>query len=306
MARPLRAHMTDAGTPEARPLAAATWMLGSVVAFTVMAVAARNVSQVHDSFEILMIRSAVGFGVVLAWGFGTGQISEVSTDRLRGHFLRNIVHFAGQNLWFTALTLIPLAQVFALEFTSPLWVILLAPVFLGEQLTLGRLLAAGLGFGGILIATRPDLAHPSVGVLAGLGAAMCFATVSILTKRLTRGVSVLAILFWLTLMQFFLGLICAGLDGQITWPDSQTLPWLVLIGLCGVMAHLSLITALSLAPATFVAPIDFLRLPLIAVVAALLFAEPVDPWVLVGGVVIFAGIWLNIRSQIRPARANPL
>ncbi|MEI6096955.1 MAG: DMT family transporter [Alphaproteobacteria bacterium] len=298
--------MTDAGTPEARPLAAATWMLGSVVAFTVMAVAARNVSQVHDSFEILMIRSAVGFGVVLAWGFGTGQISEVSTDRLRGHFLRNIVHFAGQNLWFTALTLIPLAQVFALEFTSPLWVILLAPVFLGEQLTLGRLLAAGLGFGGILIATRPDLAHPSVGVLAGLGAAMCFATVSILTKRLTRGVSVLAILFWLTLMQFFLGLICAGRDGQITWPDSQTLPWLVLIGLCGVMAHLSLITALSLAPATFVAPIDFLRLPLIAVVAALLFAEPVDPWVLVGGAVIFAGIWLNIRSQIRPARANPL
>jgi drug/metabolite transporter (DMT)-like permease len=152
--------MTDAGIPEARPLAAATWMLGSVVAFTVMAVAARNVSQVHDSFEILMIRSAVGFGVVLAWGFGTGRISEVSTDRLRGHFLRNIVHFAGQNLWFTALTLIPLAQVFALEFTSPLWVILLAPVYLAEQLTLGRLLAAGLGFGGILIATRPDLAHP--------------------------------------------------------------------------------------------------------------------------------------------------
>ena len=285
--------------PDARPAAAAVWMLGSVVAFTAMAVAARNVSHVHDSFESLMVRSAVGFGVVLAYGYGSGRMGEVSTERLGGHFLRNIVHFAGQNLWFTALTLIPLAQVFALEFTAPLWVILLAPVFLAERLTAPRLLAAGLGFTGILIATRPDVAHPSIGVLAGLAAAMCFATVSILTKRLTRGVSVLGILFWLTLMQFFFGLICAGYDGQITWPTAQTLPWLVLIGFCGVGAHLSLTTALTLAPASFVAPIDFLRLPLIAVVAAVFYAEPVDPWVLAGGAVIFSGIWLNVRAQLR-------
>ena len=284
---------------DVRPVAAATWMLGSVVSFTAMAVAARNVSTVHDSFEILMIRSAVGFAVVLAFGVATGRMAEVSTDRMSGHFLRNIVHFIGQNLWFTALTLIPLAQVFALEFTAPLWVILLAPVFLGEALTRTRAVAAGLGFIGILIATRPDVAHLSVGVLAGLGAAVCFAAVSILTKRLTRGVSVLSILFWLTLMQFFFGLICAGYDGQITWPTAQTLPWLVLIGLCGVGAHLSITMALSLAPASYVAPIDFLRLPLIAVVAAVLYAEPVDPYVLIGGAVIFAGIWLNVRAQLR-------
>ena len=284
---------------EPRPVAAATWMLGSVVAFTVMAVAARNVSTVHDSFEILMIRSAVGFAVVLAYGTASGRMAEVTTHRLPGHFLRNLVHFAGQNLWFTALTLIPLAQVFALEFTAPLWVILLAPLFLGEALTPARVMAATLGFIGILIATRPDVAHLSPGVMAGLGAAVCFAAVSILTKRLTRGVSVLCILFWLTLMQFFFGLICAGLDGHITWPTAQTLPWLVLIGFCGVLAHLSLTTALTLAPASYVAPIDFLRLPLIAVVAYLLYAEPIDPYVLIGGVVIFGGIWLNVRAQMR-------
>ena len=100
-------------------------------------------------------------------------------------------------------------------------------------------------------------------------------------------------------MQFFFGLICAGYDGQITWPTAQTLPWLVLIGFCGVGAHLSLTTALTLAPASFVAPIDFLRLPLIAVVAAVFYAEPVDPWVLAGGAVIFSGIWLNVRAQLR-------
>lgn len=288
---------------DARPLAAAVWMLGSVVAFTAMAVAARNVSPVHDSFEILMVRSAIGFVMVLGFGMASGRLAEVSTDRLAGHFLRNIVHFAGQNLWFIALTLIPLAQVFALEFTSPLWIILLSPIFLGEALTRTRLVAAALGFVGILIATRPDVAHLSPGVLAGLAAAVCFATVSILTKRLTRGVSVLGILFWLTFMQFFFGLICAGYDGVVVWPTAQTLPWLILIGICGVGAHLSLTMALTLAPASYVAPIDFLRLPLVAVVAALLYAEPVDPWVLTGGAVIFFGIWLNVRGQFRDATA---
>ncbi len=289
--------------PAPRPIAAAIWMSGSVVAFTAMAVSARKVSVLHDSFEILMVRSFVGFFLVLAYGFASGRMAEVSTKRLPGHFLRNIVHFTGQNLWFIALTLIPLAQVFALEFTSPIWVILLSPIFLGERLTPTRIIAAVLGFGGILIATRPDIAHPSVGVLAGLGAAVCFATVSILTKRLTRGVSVLGIMFWLTLMQFFFGLICAGYDGHITWPTAQTMPWLALIGLAGVVAHLSLTTALSLAPASYVTPIDFIRLPLVAVMAALIYAEPLDPFVLIGGAVIFAGIWLNVRAQLRAVPA---
>ncbi len=284
---------------DTRPLGAAVWMLGSVVSFTLMAVAARNVSGVHDTFEILMVRSAIGFGLVLTFGFATGRMGEVSTQRLPGHFLRNTVHFAGQNLWFMALGLIPLGQVFALEFTSPIWVILLSPIFLGERLTQTRLIAAGLGFAGILIATRPDVTAVHPGVLAGLGAAFCFATVSILTKRLTRGTSVIGILFWLTFMQFFFGLICAGADGAITWPTRASLPWLALIGLCGVVAHFSLTTALSLAPASYVTPIDFLRLPLIAVVGAAVYAEPLDPWVLLGGAVIFAGIWVSIRSQMR-------
>jgi drug/metabolite transporter (DMT)-like permease len=283
---------------DARPLAAALWMLGSVFAFTGMAVAARNIGTAHDSFEILMVRSAVGFGLVMAFALATGRLGEVTGGPFWGHFLRNTVHFTGQNLWFTALTMIPLAQLFALEFTSPLWVILLSPLFLGEALTRMRLLAAGLGFAGILMATRPDMSHISPGIMLALGAAICFAAVSILTKRLTRGVSVLGILFWLTLMQFFFGLICAGYDGQIAWPVAATLPWLVMIGICGVVAHTSLTMALSLAPASYVAPIDFLRLPLIAVVAAVLYNEALDPWVLAGGAVIFAGIWLNVRAQL--------
>jgi drug/metabolite transporter (DMT)-like permease len=286
-----------------RPLLkAGLWMMGSVLSFSLMAVAARNVSAVHDSFEVLMVRSAVGFVLVLLVGAATGRLPEISARRLPGHFLRNIVHFTGQNLWFVALTMIPLAQVFAIEFTSPLWIILLSPIFLAERLTPLRLAAAGLGFAGILIVAHPGAQSLNLGVLAAAGAA-----VSIMTKRLTRGISVIGILFWLTLMQFFFGLICAGWDGHITWPTAQTMPWLAVIGLCGVVAHLSLTSALSLAPAGFVAPIDFLRLPLIAVIGAVFYAEPFDPFVLIGGVVIFAGILLNIRAQFRtaPLRATP-
>ncbi len=286
------------------PLKAALWMMGSVVSFSLMAIAGRNVSAVHDSFEVLMVRSAFGFVLVIVVGFATGRLHEITTQRLPGHTLRNIVHFTGQNLWFISLTLIPLAQVFALEFTSPIWVILLSPVFLSERLTPQRLGAAALGFAGILIVTRPGAGSLNLGVLAGAGAAVCFAAVSIMTKRLTRGIPVIGILFWLTSMQFVFGLIGAGYDGHITWPTAQTLPWLALIGVCGVFAHLSLTSALALAPASFVAPIDFLRLPFIAVVGALFFAEPFDPFVLIGGVVIFTGILLNLRAQFGPQPAG--
>ena len=195
--------------------------------------------------------------------------------------------------------MIPLAQVFAIEFTSPLWVIALGPLFLGERLTGPRVLAGLLGFAGILIVTQPGSGLMNWGTVAAAGAALSFATVAILTKRLTRGISVYGILFWLTFMQFFFGLIGAGFDGEIAWPTAQTLPWLCLIGLCGVLAHLSLTTALSLAPASYVTPIDFIRLPLIAVIGALFYAEPFDPYVLLGGTVIFAGILVNIRAQMR-------
>lgn len=285
---------------DSHPMKAALWMTGAVASFTAMAIAGRQVSAVHDSFEIMTARSFVGFILIVLLTALRGRLHEINANKLGGHFLRNIVHFTGQNLWFWALTVIPLAQVFALEFTSPIWVILLSPLFLGETLTRPKLFAAALGFAGILIVARPDFSHLNPGTLAAAASAICFATTAILTKRLTKGDSIITILFWLTLMQFFFGLICAGFDGVIHWPTMQTLPWLVLIGGAGVLAHLSLTTALSLAPASFVTPLDFVRLPVIAVVGALVYAEPLDPWVLAGGAVIFAGIWLNIRAAIRP------
>jgi drug/metabolite transporter (DMT)-like permease len=274
---------------------AVLWMLGAVLAFTGMAIAGRELAGRHDTFEIMAFRSGVGLALVLGFCTMTGRLGQISTDRLAGHAVCNVFHFAGQNLWFAALGLIPLAQVFALEFTSPIWVILLAPLILAERLTPTRLFAAAMGFAGILLVTRPDFAHLNAGTIMAAGAAICFAATTLMTKALTRGISIVSILFWLTLMQLVMGAVCAGWDGLVRWPDAGTLPWLVLIGVCGVTAHLCLTTALSLAPASAVVPVDFARLPLIAVVGAVAYAEPIDPWVILGGAVIFLGNWLNLR-----------
>jgi drug/metabolite transporter (DMT)-like permease len=259
---------------------------------------------VHDSFEIMAARSVIGLGIVVMVGALTGQLGRISTDRLGGHALRNLVHFTAQNLWFWSLTMIPLAQVFALEFTSPIWVILLSPLFLGERLTTSKLIAAGLGFAGILIVARPDLTNLNPGVMAAAASALGFAATTILTKRLTRDEAIITILFWLTAFQAVFGILAAAHDGQINWPTGQTLPWLGLIGVCGVLAHFSLTSALTLAPASFVMPFDFVRLPVIAVIGALAYGEPIDPFVLGGGVVIFLGIWISIRAELQGPRIS--
>lgn len=282
-----------------RPLAAALWMSGAIFSFTAMAIAGRAVSATHDTFEIMTWRSLVGFALVLCIAGPLGRLRDIRTDRMAQHLIRNLFHFSGQNLWFWALTMIPLAQVFALEFTSPIWVILLSPLVLGERLTPPRIIAAGLGFVGILIVARPDFAALDPGVIAAAGSAVCFAASVLMTKALTKGESIVSILFWLTLMQFCFGLITAGFDGTIHLPTPQTLPWLALIGMAGVLAHLCLTTALSLAPASFVVPIDFVRLPVIVVVGIVLYAEPADPLVLLGAGIIFLGNWINIRAETR-------
>jgi drug/metabolite transporter (DMT)-like permease len=282
-----------------RPLAAALWMTGAIAAFTAMAVATRQIKDVHDTFEILAFRSAIGFLIVVGIAALAGQLGLVRTDRLPSHVLRNIFHFTGQSLWFWAITVIPLAQVFALEFTSPIWVILLSPLVLGEKLTRPRLIAAALGFAGILIVARPDFARLDPGVLAAAAAAVFFAATTLMTKALTRGEAIVSILFWLTLMQTGFGTIAMLADGQVTLPTAATLPWLGLIAVSGVTAHLCLTSALSLAPASFVVPIDFARLPVIAAIGAAFYAEPVEATLFLGAALIFLGNWINIRSASR-------
>ena len=233
---------------------AALWMIGSILCFSAMAVAGREVSFELDTFEIMMYRSLVGVIVVTIVASAFGTLNQVNTDRLGLHFARNISHFVGQNLWFYALTLIPFAQLFAFEFSVPLWVMLVAPFLLGEKLTKLRVASVLLGFIGILIVTRPWIAGLTPGILPAALCAIGFAGAVIFTKKLTQTTTITCILFWLTLMQLGMGLLCAGYDGDIALPSARTLPLLILIGLAGLCAHFCLTSALKLAPATIVTP----------------------------------------------------
>jgi len=272
-------------------------MVGTIASFSSMAVAGREVSSELDTFEIMMYRSLFGvvLVVVIAGAFGT--LREINGRNLGQHMLRNLAHFTGQNLWFYAVTVIPLAQVFALEFTTPLWVIILSPLLLGERLTLVKGCAALIGFCGILVVARPDVGTVNSGMIAAASSAIFFALTMIFTKRLTRHHSITCILFYLTVMQLVFGLVAAGFDGDVALPDARGLPFVALIGAAGLLAHFCITNALAIAPATIVVPMDFVRLPAIAVIGMILYNEPLDLWVLVGAAIIFGGNYLNIWSQ---------
>lgn len=280
---------------------AAFWMLGAISSFSAMALAGRELGANYDTFEIMMYRSAVGLVIVVAVARYVGTFSQINRDAVGLHMLRNLAHFIGQNLWFYAVTVVPLGLVFALEFTTPLWVIILSALLLGERLTAWRALAAVIGFGGILIVARPGMTPISIGMIMAAVSAMFFGLTFIFTKKLTKRQSVTGIMFYLTALQLIFGLIAAGYDGDVAMPTMQSTPLLVLVGLCGLLAHFCIANALNIAPAAVVAPFDFARLPVIAVIAMLIYGEPLDVWVFVGALVIFAGNYLNIWSETRRA-----
>ena len=287
-------------------LRAAFWMIGSILSFSAMAIAGRQLAPNFDTFEIMMYRSAFGVLVVIGIAGATGTWRQITTAHMGLHALRNLAHFTGQNLWFYAVTVIPLAQVFALEFTSPLWVIVLSPLILGERMTSVRALAAILGFCGILIVARPSISGLNAGMITAASSAIFFALTIMLTKRLTRTQGITTILFYLTTMQLVFGVVAAGYDGDIALPGLATLPLLAVVGFCGLLAHYCLTNALAIAPATVVVPLDFVRLPVIAIIGMLVYAEALDLWVFVGAAVIFAGNYLNIWVETRKTPAQPL
>ena len=283
-------------------LRAALWMTGAIASFSAMAVAGRQVSFALDTFEIMLYRSLIGIVIVCAAATLTRSWDQVGTRDLGLHAIRNLAHFTGQNLWFFAVASIPLAQVFSLEFTSPIWVLLLSPLLLGERLTSRGLVAAAIGFAGVLLVTRPGSAPITPGLVAAAGCAIFFALTAIFTRKLTRTHRITDILFYLTTMQAVFGLVCAGFDGDIALPGARTAPWLLLIGCAGLAAHWCLTTALSLAPATVVMPIDFVRLPAIALVGAVFYGERIDSALIAGAALILVGNWVNLtRSRPKPA-----
>jgi drug/metabolite transporter (DMT)-like permease len=224
-----------------------------------------------------------------------GRWKSLRTRHFGLHVLRNCFHFAGQYAWVYAISLLPLATVFAIEFTMPVWAAVLAMIFLGERLNQGRVVMLALGVVGVFVMLRPGVAVIQPAALVMLLGAFAYASTMIATKRLAGYDSAYAILFYMAVIQLPLGLVPAL--PQWVWPGLRDLPWVLALGVVGLSAHYCMTRAFRLADAMVVVPIDFLRLPLIAVVGALFYNEPLQLVIMVGAAIIFAGTFYSIRRE---------
>jgi len=278
---------------------AALWMTGWLAAMVLIAVAAREAGKLLHVFQIMEIRSLLGIVLFLPMIVAAGGMRAVRTHHLGLHVSRNAVHYAAQFLWFLAITMIPIAEVVAIEFTLPIWVALLAVIALGEKLTTARIAAVALGVLGVLIIVRPGLDHVEIGQVVALLAAVGFAGSITLVKSLTRTESVVSIIFWMLIIQSVIGALPAVMVWQT--PPLAAWPWLVVIAVCGTYSHFCMAHALRHADATTVVPLDFLRVPLTALAAWLVFGERFDVFTVIGAALILGANLLNLKRGGAPS-----
>jgi drug/metabolite transporter (DMT)-like permease len=279
------------------------WMIGTLLSFSAMAVSIRELSATLSIMEILSARAAIGLLIVGALLAIRPQLRHaLDRRRLPLHVLRNGIHFGSQYLWATSLLLLPLSTVFALEFTMPAWTTLMATLFLAERMTPSRTGAVVLGLIGVFVILRPGIEtfHPAA--LIVLAAALGYSVQNIATKKLTTTESTFAIVFWMNVIQLPLGLM--GADPLFASKlGLHELPALAGLGIAGVSAHYCLSNAFRAGDASLVVPLDFLRIPLIAVVGWWLYEEPLDIFVFAGAGLIILGLLWNLRSEARTAVA---
>jgi drug/metabolite transporter (DMT)-like permease len=278
-------------------------MVGALLSFSVMAVSIRELARAGlGIFEILAIRSGVALLVLFVLLAIRADLRVYGRPRRMGlHLFRNIIHYASQFSWALSLTMLPLAMVFALEFTMPAWTALLAVWFLHERITPSRIGVVALGVIGVLVILRPGIADFNPAAILVLLAAFGYAITMIATKKLTMTESTFSIIYWMAVIQFPLSLI--GSDPGVFWHfESRHIVPAIGVGTAGLTSHYCLGNAFRSGDATLVVPLDFVRIPLIAIVGWALYGERLDIFVLVGAMIIVCGVLWNLRSEV--ARAH--
>ena len=282
-------------------------MSGWLFLMLVMLVAGREATRTLSVFQIMEMRSLLGLLLIYPMVRASGGLAAMRSGRGVLHVARNSVHYAAQFGWFLALTMIPIGQVVAIEFTMPIWTAILAVSFLGERLNAARIGAILLGLVGVAVIVRPDAGHVHPGQLIALAAAMGFAASMIMVKSLTRSESAVTVIFWMLVVQSVIGVVPA----LWTWrmPSLAVLPWMAVIAVCGTYSHYCMTRALQQADATMIVPMDFLRVPLSALAGWLIYSEAADAFTVLGTGLILAGNLLNLLPAPHrppPAPASPV
>lgn len=276
-------------------------MILSTITFAFMHAAVRHVSAELPPFVIAFFRNLFGL-LFLMPILMAGRFSQLRTQRFGLHALRGLINIVAMLMFFTAVSITPLAKVTALSFTAPVFAAAMAAVFLGERFRLHRWGAILAGFIGMLIVLRPGLAVIEPGALLALGSAALWAMAMIVIKVLSRTDSSVTIVAW---MGIFLCLYSIGPAIWVwQWPSPPAWGWLLFIGLTGSVAQIAISQSLKEADTSVVMPFDFLKLIWTALLAAWLFGEIPDKFTFIGAGVIFSSsLYIARREQLK-ARAQ--
>ena len=281
------------------------WMSGTLLSFIVAALSVRTLSAKLSAFEMMSVRSAGGLIILFLLAVARPSLLEgLRARRLGLQAARNTVHFVSQICWTVAIVALPFATVFALEFTTPAWVALLAVLFLGERMTLPRAAALTLCSIGVLVILRPGMdSFQPVALLVVFGA-LLFAIAATLTKRLIETETTFSIMFWMNVMQFPMNL--AGSDPTFIFRiDAPMILPLIGVAVAGLSIHYCLTNAFRCGDAMIVIPMDFLRVPLIALIGWTLYGEHLDAFVFTGAALIIAGVLWNVRGEAQRNTSRP-
>ena len=276
---------------------AVLWMTGALLSFSAMAVSIRALSGSLKIMEILAIRNGGGLAILLLLGtFNPAFMRTLSMRRLPLHVVRSTIHFGAQFLWATGVTLLPLATVFALEFTAPAHAVVLSAAFLHERLTTGRIGVVIFGLLGALVILRPGLESFQPAAFLVLGAAVGFAIQLTQTKALTTTETAFAIVFWMNVIQLPLALLGSDPRSYLALGAADLIP-MGAIALSGLSSHFCVAQAFRHGDASLVVPMDFMRVPLIALVGWWLYGERLDTYVFLGASLIVFGILWNLQAE---------
>jgi drug/metabolite transporter (DMT)-like permease len=272
-----------AGLPA--PVRGALWMCAAATAFALMVTLVRHLTDGLHPLQVVFFRTAFGLLAMLPWLLRQG-LGVMRTSRLRLHLLRALIGIFAMVGWFTTLSLMPLAEATALSFTAPIFTSVLAVLILGEVMRLRRWSATAIGFLGAVIILRPGGAAIEPAALLAVATAAIWASSTILIKVMARTESAGAITTYMVLLTTPMTLLAALFVWQN--PSLEQLGWAALLGAAGSTGHFCMSRALATADATVVAPLDYLRLPIVALIAFIAFGEVPGVWVWLGGAVIAA------------------
>lgn len=268
-------------------------MAGWLSLMLIVAVAGREATRELSVFQIMEVRSVLGLVMLYPLIHLHGGFRALKTSRPVQHAMRSLIHYAAQLGWFFALTLIPLGQVISIEFTMPIWTAIFAASFLGERMTIWKILAIALGLLGVVVIVRPATGEINPGQLIALAAAVGFGTSVAMLKSLTRTEATVAIIFWMLVIQSAVGLF-PSIYVWI-WPSPYVWCCVIAIAVSGTFSHFCMARAMLYADATIVLPMDFLRVPLTATIGWLIYSERLDAFTVLGAALILTGNLLNLK-----------